>query len=249
LKTLGIIPARYASSRLPGKPLAQIAGKPMIQHVYERSKAAVDLLYVATDDHRIAEAVKGFGGQVLMTSAEHNSGTNRCLEAYEVLTRQGAAADVIVNIQGDEPLIEVAEIKRLIALFEDQQTELGTLAKAIETQADLDNRTGCFVVMTKQRRALYFSRALIPVVRNHPPQEWIKHHTFYKHLGMYAYRPEALKKFAALPQSTLETAESLEQNRWLENGGSITVGLAEHDAISVDTPEDLAQVRALVEKI
>jgi 3-deoxy-manno-octulosonate cytidylyltransferase (CMP-KDO synthetase) len=248
MKSIGIIPARYASTRLPGKPLISIAGKPMVQHVYERSLKAVNDLYVATDDERIVQAVKNFKGKVISTAATHNSGTNRCLEAYEILKKRGSTADVIVNIQGDEPLIEPTEIENLICLFSNYNTDFATLAKAIETQTELENKTGCFVVLNKRKEALYFSRALIPVVRNYPKKDWLKHHTFYKHLGMYAYRPDALKEFAALPQSKLEQAESLEQNRWLENGGTIHVGLAKADALSVDTPEDLAAVKAIMEK-
>lgn len=249
IKTLGIIPARYASSRLPGKPLALIAGKPMLQHVYERSLPAVNSLWVATDDKRIYEAVEAFGGKVLMTSKAHNSGTNRCLEAYNILKANGYSAQVVVNIQGDEPLIETSEILTLIDLFEGSApAQIGTLVKAISTQAELENTTGCFAVISKQQEALYFSRALIPVLRNYPKKDWLGKHTFYKHLGMYAYTPKALAKFASLPQSSLEQAESLEQNRWLENGEKIKVGFAQKEALSVDTPEDLAQVRALMAK-
>lgn len=247
MKTLGVIPARYASSRLPGKPLALIAGKTMIEHVYQRSLKAVDFLVVATDDERIVESVEAFGGKALLTNAQHNSGTNRCLEAYEKFVAQGNSADVVVNIQGDEPMISSQEIERVIALFKYPETEIGTLVKAVETQAELNNTTGCFAVLTKNNEALYFSRALLPVLRNVKRTEWLRQHTFYKHLGMYAYRPAALAKFASLEQSSLELAESLEQNRWLENGGKIKIGFAEKESLSVDTPEDLAQVRALME--
>jgi 3-deoxy-manno-octulosonate cytidylyltransferase (CMP-KDO synthetase) len=227
--------------------LALIAGKTMIEHVYQRSLTAVDFLLVATDDERIVQAVEAFGGQAIFTSPNHNSGTNRCLEAYEKFVAQGRTADVVVNIQGDEPMISSHEIERIIALFEHPETEIGTLVKAVETQAELDNTTGCFAVLNKMNEALYFSRALLPVLRNYKREEWLGKHTFYKHLGMYAYRPKALAKMAALAQSPLELAESLEQNRWLENGGKIKVGFAEKESLSVDTPEDLAQVKAIME--
>lgn len=247
MKTLGIIPARYQSSRLPAKPLAIIAAKPMIQHVYERALSAFDYLVVATDDKRIYDAVIAFGGKVVMTSSEHSTGTNRCLEAYEIVQKDKGHFDVIVNVQGDEPMIKASELESLIALFNRPETEIGTLVKAIETEKELSNTSGCFVTITKQNKALYFSRALIPVLRNIPRSEWLGKHTFYKHIGLYAYRPASLKSFALMEMSSLEIAESLEQNRWLENGGSIHVGFALEESLSVDTPEDLAEVKALME--
>lgn len=247
MKILGIIPARYASSRLEGKALAIIAGKPMIQHVYERSLQAVDDLVVATDDQRIYNSAKAFGAKVVMTSMEHNSGTNRCLEAYEIYKAQNGAMDVIINIQGDEPMINAEEIKSIAKLFKEKSVEIGTLVKAITTQEELDNTSGCFVTINHNHEALYFSRALIPVLRNYPRSEWLGKHTFFKHLGMYAYTPKALHKFANLKQSALEIAESLEQNRWLENGGKIKVGFAAKESLSVDTPQDLAEVKRIME--
>tara|TARA_R110002050_G_scaffold917_4_gene6579 strand:+ start:3236 stop:3985 length:750 start_codon:yes stop_codon:yes gene_type:complete len=247
LKTLGIIPARYQSSRLPAKPLAIIADKPMIQHVYERALSVFDYLVVATDDQRIYDAVIAFGGKVVMTSTEHSTGTNRCLEAYEIVQKEMGDFEVIVNVQGDEPMIKASELLSLIALFSKPETEIGTLVKAIETEKELSNTSGCFVTITKQNKALYFSRALIPVLRNIPRSEWLGKHTFYKHIGLYAYRPASLKSFALMEMSSLEIAESLEQNRWLENGGSIHVGFALEESLSVDTPEDLAEVKALME--
>lgn len=247
MKTLGIIPARYQSSRLPAKPLALIANKPMIQHVYERSLVAFDYLVVATDDQRIYDAVIAFGGKVVMTSTEHSTGTNRCLEAYEIVQKEMGDFDVIVNVQGDEPMIMASELISLIALFKKPETEIGTLVKAIESEKELSNTSGCFVTISKQNKALYFSRALIPVLRNIPRENWLNMHTFYKHIGLYAYRPASLKSFALMEMSSLEIAESLEQNRWLENGGSISVGFAQKDSLSVDTPEDLAEVKAIME--
>lgn len=247
LKTLGIIPARYQSSRLPGKPLALIAKKPMIQHVYERSLSAFDLLVVATDDQRVFDTVQAFGGKVVMTSTEHNTGTNRCLEAYQTVLKEAGEFDVIVNIQGDEPMIRVSELRSLIDLFKKPDAEIGTLVKAIRSEKELTNKSGCFVTITKYQKALYFSRTLIPFLRNIPRTKWLGAHTFYKHIGLYAYRPESLKKFALMEMSSLEIAESLEQNRWLENGGSISVGFATEESISVDTPEDLAEVKVIME--
>lgn len=248
LKSLGIIPARYASSRLPGKPLVKLGGKPMIQQVYERARAGVEDLLVATDDKRIEEVVRGFGGQVVMTDPGHSTGTNRCLEAYDAWAQGGRRAEVIVNIQGDEPLVDARDLSLLIELFEEEDVELGTLVKALTSTEELYNRTGCFVVLNTRDEALYFSRALLPVVRDHPVEEWMEHHTFYKHLGMYAYRPEVLRKFAALPISPLEGAEHLEQNRWLEYGGTIRVARTPRESWSVDTPEDLAYLRKQIEK-
>ena len=191
MKTLGIIPARYASTRLPGKPLVDIHGQSMIQHVYRRAFTAVDDLLVATDDARIQKEVERFGGKAVITSEAHNTGTNRCLEAYEIFADKHHEVDVIINIQGDEPMVEANEIRSLSQLFADDETELATLVKQIESQEELDNTTGCFVVINKLDEALYFSRALIPVLRNHNRSEWLGKHHFFKHLGMYAYRPDA----------------------------------------------------------
>jgi len=246
VKVLGIIPARYQSSRLPGKPLADIGGKTMIQRVYEQAQQALPNLVVATDDERIESTVKGFGGEVIMTSPNHNSGTNRCLEAYQKWPGQ---ADVIVNVQGDEPLLDPSELHRLVALFEDADCALGTLVKSIETQEELDNRSGCFVTINQNKEALYFSRQLIPFLRDLPYDQWLGAHTFYKHIGLYAYRPQALERFANLPQSALEKAEALEQNRWLESGGRIKVGFSEVESLSVDTPADLKKVQKIIAQI
>lgn len=244
---LGIIPARYASTRLPGKALVDLAGKPMIQHVYERAAQVFDQLIVATDDARIVAAVEAFGGQVVLTDVAHSTGTNRCLEAYQKWSLEHAPVEVIVNIQGDEPLIDAEDLRALLMLFEKQSCQFGTLVKAIETEAELENRSGCFAVISESRgEALYFSRQLIPFLRGVPRDQWLHQHRFYKHLGLYAYSPAALSRFAALAPSPLEQAESLEQNRWLEDGGRIAVAFAQKDSLSVDTPEDLAAIRALM---
>lgn len=247
MKTLGIIPARFASSRLPGKPLAEINGKPMIEWVYRAAYAAVDELIVATDDQRIADAVDQFGGRALLTSPHHPSGTDRCLEAYRMWSAQGQMADVIVNIQGDEPQIAPEAIRQLTALFSESAVELGTLVKAVNSEQELNNTTGCFAVISRDHYALYFSRALLPVLRDYPRDGWLGKHTFYKHLGMYAYRPGALARFAQMEPSPLEQAEQLEQNRWLENDRRIKVAITEHESLSVDTPEDLEVVRQILQ--
>ncbi len=249
MNVLGIIPARYQSSRLPGKPLADIHGKTMIQRVYERAKLSLKNVVIATDDPRIKEAAENFGAEVIMTAAEHSTGTNRCLEAYEKWQERHGACDVIINIQGDEPLLEPTELLDLKDLFEDKTVQIGTLVKAIESQEELDNRSGCFVVLTNNQEALYFSRQLIPFLRDIPYHQWLNNHTFYKHIGLYAYRPESLTEFAKLNTSSLEKAEALEQNRWLENGGRIKVAQSKFESLSVDTPEDLDAIRKIVAKL
>lgn len=245
MRTLGIIPARYASSRLPGKPLAMIGQRPMIEHVYRRAAQAFDQLLVATDDQRILSAVEAFGGHALLTDPAHQSGTDRCLEAYQTWRKQGGQAEVIVNVQGDEPLLHPPDLKALVALFVSEETELGTLVKKIGHPAQLQERSGCFVVLNNQQEALYFSRRPLPVQRDVDPAHWLNHHPYYQHLGLYAFRPESLARFASLPPSPLEQAEKLEQLRWLEHGGRIRVAFAEGGGPSVDTPEDLEKVRAL----
>ncbi len=246
MKVLGIIPARYKSTRLPAKPLAIIEGKSMIQRVYEKASLALEQVIVATDDERIKAEVESFGGNVVMTRDDHPTGTNRCLEAYQ---KFGSEVDVIINIQGDEPLLDPSELERLVALFHDSSCRLGTLVKAIQSQEELDNRSGCFVTINKKQEALYFSRQLIPFLRDLPYEKWLNAHTFYKHIGLYAYRPDALEQFANLPISDLEKAEALEQNRWLEAGERIKVGFSEIESLSVDTPEDLEAVRKKVREL
>lgn len=239
MKFLGIIPARYASTRFPAKPLALLGGKPMIQHVYEQVSGVLPDAYVATDDERIETAVKAFGGRVVMTSSNHKSGTDRC---YEALTRIGGNFDVVVNVQGDEPFIQAVQLHAVMACFADASTQIATLVKPFSTNdspADLENINTPKVVVNKQHEALYFSRSVIPFQRNSERADWLKNHTYYKHIGLYAYRSEVLKAITALPPSLLEQAESLEQLRWLENGYKIRVGLSEVETIGIDTPEDL----------
>lgn len=241
MKFIGIIPARYASTRFPAKPLALLGGKPVIQRVYEQVAGVLDEAYVATDDERIEAAVKAFGGKVVMTSVDHKSGTDRCYEAY---CKVGSGYDVVVNIQGDEPFIQRSQLEAVKACFEDEATQIATLVKPF-TPADgfdvLENVNSPKVVVDKRMNALYFSRSIIPYQRNRDKQEWLAGHTYYKHIGLYAYRASVLKEITALPQSSLELAESLEQLRWLENGYSIKVGISEVETIGIDTPQDLAR--------
>jgi 3-deoxy-manno-octulosonate cytidylyltransferase (CMP-KDO synthetase) len=256
MRFIGIIPARYASSRFPGKPLADMAGKPMIQRVYEQVRSTVDTLVVATDDQRILDAVLNFGGHAVLTSQEHQSGTDRCHEALlkvsndlcdEPLPKTGSDFDVVINIQGDEPFIQPEQIGLLKDCFSNEDTQIATLAIPID--ADSDARQTIFnpnmpkVVLNNQQEALYFSRSPIPFVRGKENATWIKAQTFYKHIGLYAYRADVLKAITALPQSSLEIAESLEQLRWLQNGYKIKVAITHQETIGIDTPEDLEKAR------
>jgi 3-deoxy-manno-octulosonate cytidylyltransferase (CMP-KDO synthetase) len=247
MQIIGIIPARYESTRLPGKPLVDIGGKTMIQRVYEQASKALDTVIVATDDKRIQKEVLGFGGVVIMTGPHHQTGTNRCLEAYEIFVELSKKSfDYVINIQGDEPLLDPEQLKSLITCFDDPSTEMATLVKPIEADSNILLGNEVFVVKNKNNKALYFSRSVIPFVRSFEKEEWTKNHTFYKHIGMYGFKVDALKTFAAMSCTALELAESLEQNRWLENGGSISVAVTELECISVDTPADLEQVRAML---
>ena len=236
MKFIGIIPARYASTRFPAKPLAMLGGKPVIQRVYEQVNGILDDACVATDDERIEAAVKAFGGKVVMTSTEHRSGTDRVQEAFE---KVGEGYDVVVNIQGDEPFIQPAQLEAVNACFEDEATQIATLVKPF-TEADgweaLQNPNSPKVVVDGRMNALYFSRSVIPYLRGVEKEEWLKRHTYYKHIGLYAYRAEVLREITRLPQSSLELAESLEQLRWLENGYRIKVGITHTETIGIDTP-------------
>lgn len=231
-----IIPARYASTRFPGKPLALLGNKPVIQHVYEQASSVLSDVWVATDDDRIREAVKKFGGRVVMTRADHKSGTDRIEEAAE---KTGTQADVIINIQGDEPFVQPSQIKTLMQLFDNADTQIGTLGKHFENIEAVRNPNSPKIVTDKQGFALYFSRSVIPYIRGAQDNEWLSHFPFLKHLGLYAYRREVLHEITQLPQSSLEIAESLEQLRWLENGYRIRVGLTDVETVGIDTPEDL----------
>ena len=247
MKFIGIIPARYASTRFPAKPLAILGGKPVIQRVYEQVSGILDDAYVATDDERIEAAVKAFGGKVVMTSVHHKSGTDRCYEAFQ---KVGEGFDVIVNIQGDEPFIQRSQLEAIKSCFDDPSTQIATLVKPF-VPADgfdaLENVNSPKVVVNNQMQALYFSRSIIPYQRNKDKQEWLAGHTYYKHIGLYAYRATVLKEITSLPQSSLELAESLEQLRWLENGYTIKVGVSEVETIGIDTPQDLARAEKFLQ--
>ena len=246
LRFIAIIPARYASTRFPAKPLARLGGKMVIERVYEQVKGVVERVVVATDDERIRDAVEGFGGECIMTSAEHRSGTDRCWEAYQKVGRE---YDVIINVQGDEPFIAHSQIRAIMACFEDEATDIATLVKPFSEEDGveaLENPNSPKVVLDAQSRAIYFSRSVIPYLRGVERKEWLKHHTFYKHIGMYAFRRDVLREITALAQSTLEKAESLEQLRWLENGYKIGVGISHVETIGIDTPEDLERAEAFL---
>lgn len=236
MKFTAVIPARYASTRFPGKPLAILGGKTVIQRVYEQAASVLSEVYVATDDERILSAVEAFGGRAVMTRADHQSGTDRIEEAVE---KTGTQADVIINVQGDEPFIQPSQIKTLMALFDDPQTQIGTLGKRFDSMDAVSNPNSPKIVTDHRGFALYFSRSVIPFIRGVESDEWLSHYPFLKHLGVYAYRREVLAEVTRLPQGQLEKAESLEQLRWLENGYRIRVGLTDVETVGIDTPADL----------
>jgi 3-deoxy-manno-octulosonate cytidylyltransferase (CMP-KDO synthetase) len=236
MKFIAIIPARYASTRFPGKPLAMLGGKPVIQRVYEQATAVLGEAYVATDDERIFQAVEAFGGRAVMTRSDHRSGTDRIEEAAEKIQTN---ADVIINVQGDEPFIQASQIKTLMHLFDDPTTQIGTLGKRFETMEAAKNPNSPKIVCDRRGFALYFSRSVIPFVRGKEESTWMEHYPFLKHLGIYAYRRKALHEVTQLAQTPLEIAESLEQLRWLENGYRIRVGITDVETVGIDTPEDL----------
>lgn len=243
---IGIIPSRYASTRFPGKPLADIGGKPMIQRVYEQASKAMEEVWVATDDQRIFEAVKAFGGNVVMTSENHRSGTDRCAEAVlKVSELKGMNFEVIVNIQGDEPFMQPDQIELIMAGFKDDpKTEIATLIQPILQNGDIFKPDMVKVVLDKNLNAIYFSRSPIPHQFGVDESKWIEKFTFYGHIGLYAYRNDVLQKLATLTESMLEKSESLEQLRWLENGFKIKTQITHYDSFGIDTPADLQQVIA-----
>ena len=239
MKFLALIPARYASTRFPAKPLALLGGRPIIQHVYERVKEVFDDVYVATDNELIASCVRNFGGKAVMTREDHKSGTDRCHEAY---LNVGGDYDVIVNVQGDEPFISASQLHTIKNLFDDATVDIATLVKPFaptDGWAALSNPNSPKVVVNQAGEALYFSRSVIPYLRGVETDEWLEQHEFLRHIGLYAYRAEALERITKLPQSPLEKAESLEQLRWLEAGMKIKVGRTDIETIGIDTPEDL----------
>ena len=249
MKVFGIIPARYASTRFPGKPLALLDGRSMIEWVYSRASKAFDTVAVATDDERIAAEVRRFGGCVIMTSPDHRSGTDRCAEALALMQKEtGIKADVVVNVQGDEPFTDPAMLSQLAACFGNESTQIATVVKTFDNTADLLNPNNVKAVMTTAGLAVYFSRSPVPYIRGYAQDEWLNQHTFYWHLGLYAYRADVLLRLTQLPPSPLEIAESLEQNRWLENGYYIHVIQTQCENISIDTPEDLTHAQKIVSK-
>ena len=245
MKVVGIIPARYASTRFPGKPLALIKGKPMIQRVYEQVlKAKLDGVVVATDDVRIADAVMDFGGQYVMTSPNHRSGTDRCRETLDLLENQ---YDAVVNIQGDEPFIDPCQIEMMRDLISRDDTVLASLAKRIEDEDELFSPNTVKVVMDNEGNALYFSRNPIPFMRNEDRKNWLEKGVFYKHIGIYAYKSETLRQIAEMQPTTLELTESLEQLRWLENGLRIRMGITQVENVSIDEPSDIDKAERFAE--
>ena len=238
---LGIIPARYASTRFPGKPLVDLMGKTMIRRVFEQASKsrALQKVVVATDDVRIQEEVLSFGGNVVMTASTHPSGTDRCLEA---LQQQDEHYDYVINIQGDEPFIDPAQIDLLAGLLQDGATELATLILPLTDPAVLFDDSKVKVVLNRHMEALYFSRMAIPWLKGVAQQDWPQHHAYYRHVGIYAYRADILRRITALPVSPLEKAESLEQLRWLENGFRIKCAVTDHDSFCIDHPGDVEKV-------
>ena len=246
MKFVAIIPARFASTRFPGKPLAILGGKPVIQHVYEKAAAVLCDAYVATDDERIEETVKAFGGKVVMTRNDHKSGTDRIAEALEKI---GGDYDVVVNIQGDEPFIAKSQIEEICHCFDNENTEIATLGKPFESMEAVKNPNSPKIVTDNNGYAMYFSRSVIPYVRGKEESEWLAHFPYLKHLGIYAYKCKVLKEITKLPQSPLEIAESLEQLRWLQNGYKIKVGRTDIETVGIDTPEDLTRAEKFLQQI
>lgn len=245
---VGIIPARYASTRFPGKPLAILGGKTVIARVYEQVSKVLDNVYVATDDERIFNAVTSFGGNVIMTSPDHKSGTDRIEEA---VSKIGKDFDVIINIQGDEPFIHESQIKTICECFGDKHTMIATLGRPFsskDTIAELENPNSPKIVCDNNGFAMYFSRSIIPYIRNVEKKEWINSFNYLKHIGLYAYRRDVLSEITKLKQSTLELAESLEQLRWLQNGYRIKVGITDVETIGIDTHEDLQKAEEFLNK-
>lgn len=245
---IAIIPARYSSSRFPGKPLAILSGKPIIEHVYQRVSDVIDNVYVAVDDYRIFDCVESFGGKAIMTSPHHKSGTDRVAEAYRNI---GKHFDVVINVQGDEPFIHKEQIKALIDCFDIKGIDIATIVKPFSANDNIDalfNPNTPKVAVAKDMKALYFSRSVIPYIRGVNQTDWPASHTFYKHIGIYGFRSDVLQKITSLPQSTLEKAESLEQLRWLENGYSIRVAINNFETVGIDTPKDLKRAELYLDK-
>ena len=239
-----IIPARYASTRFPGKPLVNINGKTMIHNVYIQAKKVFDVVYVATDDNRISKEIESFGGKYVMTSKKHKSGTDRCAEAIlKIEEAEGREFDVVINIQVDEPFIKTEQLIEIKKCFNKKRTQIATLVKPINNKEDIFNTNKPKVVINKYNEAIYFSRSTIPYIRGHRETTWITKHLFYKHIGLYGYRKDVLLEITKLEQTPLEIAESLEQLRWIENGYKIKVAFTEHESVSIDTPKDLEKIK------
>lgn len=246
---VAIIPARYASTRFPGKPLAVLGGKTIIERVVAQASKVFDQVYVATDDRRIFDAVEAAGARAVMTSEHHRSGTDRCREAYE---RSGSRADVVVNIQGDEPFIHPEQLRQLCACFDDPRVEIATLARPFDPARGydaLENPNSPKVVVDSRGRALLFSRSVVPYIRGHERREWPSLFPYLTHIGLYGYRADTLKRITELPPSPLEVAESLEQLRWLENGYYIRVALSDYPTVGIDTPQDLEQAKQYLKRL
>lgn len=246
MKFIGIIPARYASTRFPGKPLAMLGGKYVIERVYGQVTMVLDDVYVATDDQRIYDTVQAFGGKVIMTSPNHKSGTDRIEEAA---TKIEGEYDVVVNVQGDEPFIQRDQIETVCRCFDDPSTEIATLGKPFGTDFNaIKNPNSPKIIVDNRGYAMYFSRSVIPFIRGKEQSEWSSAFPFLKHIGLYAYRRNVLTEITKLPQSTLEKAESLEQLRWLQNGYKIKVGLTDAETVGIDTPEDIERAEQFLLK-
>jgi 3-deoxy-manno-octulosonate cytidylyltransferase (CMP-KDO synthetase) len=245
----GIIPARFASSRFPGKPLAMIGNRPMIQRVYEQASKQLEIVYVATDDQRIFDTVTGFGGKAIMTSPDHQSGTDRCAEAaMKIRSETGKPVDIVVNIQGDEPFIRPEQIELLMNCFNDENVEIATLIRKVEKDEDIFNPNQPKVIIRSDGDAIYFSRTPIPYIRDAEMKNWASKHIYFKHIGLYAYKTTVLQQLTRLEQSSLEKAESLEQNRWIENGYSIRTAVTPWESIGIDTPGDLEKAKLILDQ-
>lgn len=247
MKFIGIIPARYASTRFPGKPLAMLGGKTVIERVYNQVASVLEAAYVATDDERIFKAVESFGGKAIMTSPNHKSGTDRIREA---ISKIDGCFDVVVNIQGDEPFIQKSQIETVCRCFDDDNTQIATLGKLFtKDMTAIENPNSPKIVVDNRGYAMYFSRSIIPFIRGKEKSEWQECFPFMKHIGVYAYRTDVLKQITELPQSSLEIAESLEQLRWLQNGYRIKVGVTDVETIGIDTPQDLQRAEEFLAKM
>jgi 3-deoxy-manno-octulosonate cytidylyltransferase (CMP-KDO synthetase) len=244
-----VIPARFASSRFPGKPLVLIGNRSMIQRVYEQAIKSISHVFVATDDRRIYDSVRNFGGNAVMTSPDHQSGTDRCAEAADLIAEKtGRRIDIVVNIQGDEPFIKPEQIDQVKECFNDDSVEIATLVRKVEPGEDIFNANQPKVILNKEGDAIYFSRAAIPFIRETDQSEWTRKHVYYKHIGLYAYRTSILKQITALTRSPLEISESLEQNRWIENGFRIRTAVTIWESVGIDTPGDLERANFFLEQ-